>query len=173
MNRIQLMGRLGRDPEGGLSGSGRYAHFSLATHEHWFDQASGQRVEHTEWHHLVCHDRLAQIALDFLSKGSEVYAEGRQRSVRWTDREGREQRSTQVRVDELRMLRHAPRTDPVVIAAKGIATVERLLVDLAVGLSPEVTLAELAAILNLIRSNLTSVEEGAQEGETTRPSDAA
>jgi single stranded DNA-binding protein len=88
MNRIQLIGRLGRDPEGGQNANGGFATLSLATHEFWTDRASGETVEHTEWHQLVCYDRLAEIALlTFLTKGSEIYAEGRVRSTRWRDKE--------------------------------------------------------------------------------------
>lgn len=79
MNRMQLIGRLGRDPEGGQNANGGFATFSLAAHEFWTDRASGELVEHTEWHHLVCYDRLAEIALAFLTKGREIYVEGRVR----------------------------------------------------------------------------------------------
>ena len=110
MNRTQLIGRLGRDPEGGRSGTGTYANFSLATNEYWTDRTSGELVEHTEWHQLVCYDRLAEIALEFLTKGSEIYVEGRQRTTRWTDKDGKEQRGSEIRVDELKMLRRAPKS---------------------------------------------------------------
>jgi single-strand DNA-binding protein len=164
MNRVQLIGRLGRDPEGGPSGSGRYAAFSLATHEFRADPASGELVEHTQWHQLVCYDRLAELALEFLTKGSEIYAEGRLRSTRWLDKEGREQRSVEVRIDELKMLRRAPRADPVVAAAKGMASVEDLLKDVAVGLRTDVSLTELASMLNVIRTNLVGEENAPRDG---------
>lgn len=154
MNRIQLIGRLGRDPEGGQSGNGSFASFSLATNEYWTDRCSGELVEHTEWHQLVCYDRLSEIALGFLAKGSEVYVEGRQRTTKWTDKEGNEQRSTEVRIDELRMLRRAPKTDPAVAAAKGMASIEKLMKDTAVGLRTDVSMADLADMLNLVRMSL-------------------
>jgi single stranded DNA-binding protein len=163
MNRTQLIGRLGRDPEGGQSGKGTYANFSLATNEYWTDRPSGELIEHTEWHQLVCYDRLAEIALEFLTKGSEVYVEGRQRSTRWTDKDGKEQRGAEIRVDELKMLRRAPRADPIVSAAKGIASIEKLLRDVAVGLRTDVSLGDLAAMLNTVRT--TMIGEDEQVGE--------
>lgn len=159
MNRIQLIGRLGRDPEGGQSGKGAYASFSLATNEYWTDRSSGERVEHTEWHHLVCYDRLAGIAMDFLTKGSEVYVEGRQRTTKWTDKDGKEQRSTEIRIDELKMLRRAPEADPVVTAAKAMASIEKLMKDAAVGLRADVSLADLASMLNAVRTNLVGEDD--------------
>jgi single-strand DNA-binding protein len=159
MNRTQLIGRLGRDPEGGQSGTGTYANFSLATNEYWADRASGELVEHTEWHQLVCYDRLAEIALAFLTKGSEVYVEGRLRTARWTDKEGKEQRGCEIRVDELKMLRRAPRAEPIVSAAQGIASIEKLLGDVAVGLRTDVSLADLAAMLKTVRTTLVGDDE--------------
>ena len=111
-------------------------------------------MEHTEWHQLICYDRLAEIALEFLTKGSEVYVEGRQRATRWTDKDGIEQRGLEIRIDEMKMLRRAPKTDPVVAAAKGMASIETLMKDLAVGLRSDVTLADLAGMLNVVRTNL-------------------
>lgn len=154
MNRVQLIGRLGRDPEGGQSGKGSYATFSLATNEYWTDRGSGELVEHTEWHQLICYDRLAEIAQEFLTKGSEVYVEGRQRTTRWTDKDGIEQRGLEIRIDELKMLRRAPKTDPVVAAAKSMASIETLMKDVAVGHRSDVTLADLAGMLNVVRTNL-------------------
>ena len=159
MNRTQLIGRLGRHPEGGRSGTGTYANFSLATNEYWTDRASGELVEHTEWHQLVCYDRLAEIALEFLTKGSEIYVEGRQRTTRWTDKDGKEQRSSEIRVDELKMLRRAPRADPIVSAAKGIASIEKLLMDVALGLRTDVSLADLATMLNTVRTTMIGDDE--------------
>ena len=174
MNRTQLIGRLGRDPEGGQGGTGTYATFSLATNEYWTDRTSGELVEHTEWHQLVCYDRLAEIALEFLTKGSEIYAEGRQRTTRWTDKEGKEQRGSEIRVDELKMLRRAPRADPVVSAAKGIASIEKLLKDVALGLRTDVSLADLAAMLNTVRTTMIGDDDrvGDLNGRATPASHA-
>lgn len=167
MNRIQLIGRLGRDPEGGQGGKGIYASFSLATHEYWTDRTSGDPVEHTEWHQMVCYDRLAEIALEFLVKGSEVYVEGRPRSIRRTDKDGQEQRSMEIRIDELRMLRRAPRTDPAIAAAKAMTSIEKLLRDVAVGLRTDVSLTELANMLNLVRVNLVGEGDDKETADAT------
>ncbi len=106
---------------------------------------------------------MAEIAREFLTKGSEIYVEGRARTTRWTDRDGKEQRSSEIRIDELKMLRRAPKTDPVVIAARGMASIEKLVKDMAVGLRPDVSLADLAGMLNLMRTNL--VGEDNDKGE--------
>lgn len=154
MNRVQLIGRLGRDPEGGQSGKGSYATFSLATNEYWTDRGSGELVEHTEWHQLICYDRLAEIAREFLTKGSEVYIEGRQRTTHWIDKDGKEQRGLEIRIDEMKMLRRAPKMDPVVAAARGMASIETIMKDVSVGLRNDITLADLAGMLNVVRTTL-------------------
>ena len=175
MNRIQLIGRLGRDPDGGQSGKGTYANFSLATNEYWTDRASGDLVEHTEWHQLVCYDRLAQIALEFLTKGSEIYVEGRQRTTRWTDKDGKEQRGCEIRVDELKMLRRAPSADPIVTAAKGIASLEEVVRDVAVGLRTDISLGDVAAMLHTVRTTMVGEDEhfGELNGRATSAPQAA
>ena len=165
MNRIQLIGRIGRDPAGGQNAKGGFATFSLATHEFWTDRASGERGEHTEWHQLVCYDRLAEIALEFLSKGSEIYVEGRVRSTRWTDKEGKELRATEIRIDELRMLRRAPTTDPVIVAAKSMAAVEKLMRDAAGNLRSDVSMADLADMLNTIRTGLVGEDHATKAAD--------
>ncbi|MFM9428041.1 single stranded DNA-binding protein [Variovorax sp. GrIS 2.14] len=162
MNRTQLIGRLGRDPEGGQGPKGVYANFSLATNEYWTDRSSGELVEHTEWHQLVCYDRLAEIALEFLTKGSEVYVEGRVRGTRWTDKDGKEQRALEIRIDELKMLRRAPKADPIVVAAKGMASLEMLMRDAAIGLRTEVTMADLADMMNTIRTGLVGEDQASK-----------
>lgn len=164
MNRVQLIGRLGRDPEGGQSGKGSYANFSLATSEYWTDRGSGELVEHTEWHQLICYDRLAEIAQEFLTKGSEVYVEGRQRTTRWTDKDGKEQRGFEIRIDEMKMLRRAPKMDPVVAAAKSMASIEILMKDVAEGLRNDVTLADFAGMLNVVRTTLVGDDNKDKEG---------
>jgi single-strand DNA-binding protein len=165
MNRVQLIGRLGRDPEGGRNARGRRATFSLATHEFRLDRESVAMVDRTEWHTLVCYDRLADIALQFLTQGSEIYAEGRLRGTRWLDGKGREQRGVEVRVDDFRMLRRAPRADPAVAAAKGLASIESLLKDMAVGLRSDVALTDLVGMINLIRTGLVREDASTHGGD--------
>ena len=174
MNRVQLIGRLGRDPEGGQSGKGSYATFSLATNEYWTDRGSGELVEHTEWHQLICYDRLAEIAREFLTKGSEVYIEGRQRTTHWIDKDGKEQRSLEIRIDEMKMLRRAPKMDPVVAAARGMASIETIMKDVSVGLRNDVTLADLAGMLNVVRTTLVGDDHDKESArEATAPGVAA
>jgi single stranded DNA-binding protein len=165
MNRIQLIGRLGRDPEGGEGATGPYASFSLATHEYWTDRASGERREHTEWHRLVCYDRLASIAMDYLVKGSEVYVEGRLRSTQWVDKDLCEQRGVEVRVDDLKMLRRAPRAEPVPSVARGLASVETLLRQMGAGQRDDVSPADLAGMVSTLRLNLVGDEERSRADE--------
>lgn len=167
MNRIQLIGRLGRDPEGGQSGNGSYACFSLSTNEFWTDRCSGEAVQHTEWHQVVCYDRLAAIALAFLTKGSEVYVEGRQRTSRWMDSDSRERHAAEVRIDELKMLRRAPKADAIVGAAKGMASIEQLMKDAAAGFRTDVSMADLASMLAVVRTSL--VADGDVEMEKGDP----
>jgi single-strand DNA-binding protein len=173
MNRIQLIGRLGRDPESGTGPTGTHAVFTLATNEHWTDRASGEAVEHTEWHRLVCFDRLADIALEFLVKGSEVYVEGRLRGTRWTDQENRVHRGTEVRIDELKMLRRAPRADPFLLAAEGMASIERVLQDVAAGLRSDVSLVDVAGMLRLIRNSLVGGDDAVGSDAAGAHRDAA
>lgn len=172
MNRIQLIGRLGRNPEGGESPKGRYASFSLATHEHWTDRASGERREHTQWHNIICYDRLAEIAMEFLSKGSEVYVEGRQRSTQWTDKDGQEQRGIEVRVDDLKMLRRAPGTEPLLAVATGLASVEKLLLAVAAGKRSDVSLVDVASMVAMLRSSLVGEDSSGRTHER-KPAAAA
>lgn len=163
MNRIRLIGRIGRNPEGGKSAKGLYAGFSLATHEYWSDRASGERREHTEWHNVVCYDRLAEIAMEYLVKGSEVYVEGRQRAAQWTEKGGGEQRGIEVRADDLNMLRRAPGAESTAAVAKGLASMEKLLRDAAAGKRKDVALADLANMLGTLRTSLVGEDE--QEGK--------
>ncbi len=172
MNRVQLIGRLGRDPEGGQSGKGCYTTFSLATNEYWTDRGSGELVEHTEWHQLICYDRLAEIALEFLTKGSEVYVEGRQRTTHWTDKDGKEQRGLEIRIDEMKMLRRAPKMDPALAAARGMASIEALMRDVALGQRNDVTLADLAGMLNVVRTTLVGDGQDKEATHETHTSSA-
>lgn len=159
MNRIQLIGRLGRDPVGGQAPKGPYASFSLATHEYWTDRATGERREHTEWHNIVCYDRLAEFAMAYLGKGNEIYVEGRQRSTQWIDKNGREQHGIEVRLDDLKMLKRAPQGEPMPHVAKGLASVEKLLRDVAAGQRQDVSLVDVAGMLSALRSSLVGDQE--------------
>lgn len=157
MNRIQLIGHLGRDPEITQTARGVVAKFSIATNEHWTDRQTGERMTHTEWHDIVCFDRLAEIAGEFLQKGGEVYIEGNRRTSRWVDKDGKERVGYEVRVDELRMLR-PPRSDLILKAAGGLAALEGLAKDVASGARTDVTIGDFASMLGTLREALGGVE---------------
>ncbi len=96
LNKIMLIGNLGRDPEIRYTQEGSpVANFSLATTESYTDKG-GIRQERTEWHNIVAWNRLAELAKRYLSKGRQVYVEGRLRTREWTDRDGNKRRTTEV-----------------------------------------------------------------------------
>jgi single-strand DNA-binding protein len=104
LNKILLIGHLGKDPEIRYTPDGSpVASFSLATSENWTDK-SGSRQEHTEWHNIIAWNRLADLAKRFLSKGRQVYVEGRLRSRDWTDRDGNKRRTTEVIATQIVLL---------------------------------------------------------------------
>ena len=89
VNKVILVGNLGRDPEvRTFPSGGQVANVTLATTERWKDRQSGEMREHTEWHRLVFNDRLAEIAGQYLRKGSQIYVEGSIRTRKWTDQSG-------------------------------------------------------------------------------------
>ena len=104
LNKILLIGHLGKDPEIRYTPDGSpVATFSLATSESWTDK-NGSRQEHTEWHTIVAWNKLADLCKRFLSKGRQVYIEGRIRSRDWTDRDGNKRRSTEVIATQMVLL---------------------------------------------------------------------
>jgi single-strand DNA-binding protein len=108
VNKAILLGNLGRDPEMRYAPSGdAIANFSIATTETWKDK-SGQKQERTEWHRLTAFGKLAEIAGEYLKKGSSVYVEGRIQSDKYTDKEGNEKVSYGVVIDKLQMLGGKP-----------------------------------------------------------------
>ena len=106
VNKVILVGNLGRDPEvRTFPSGGQVANATLATTERWKDRQSGDMREHTEWHRLVFNDRLAEIAGQYLRKGSQIYVEGSIRTRKWTDQQsGQERSTTEIRVDNMQML---------------------------------------------------------------------
>jgi single-strand DNA-binding protein len=105
VNKVILVGNVGRDPEMRTFPSGdRVANVSLATTDRWKDKESGEQKEATEWHRLNFHGRLAEIAGEYLRKGSQVYVEGSLRTRKWTDKDGVEKYTTEIRVDNMQML---------------------------------------------------------------------
>ena len=97
VNKVILIGNLGRDPEVRYAPSGSaICNVTLATSRQWKDKTSGDRQEETEWHRVVFYDRLAEIAGEYLKKGRPVYVEGRLKTRKWTDKDGNEKYSTEV-----------------------------------------------------------------------------
>lgn len=105
LNRVQLIGNLGKDPETkNFPNGGSMTTFAIATSENWVDKNTGERREHTEWHNIVLQNRLAEIAQQYLRKGAKVYLEGSLRTRRWTDQGGIERYTTEIRCDQMKML---------------------------------------------------------------------
>ncbi|WP_278583661.1 single-stranded DNA-binding protein, partial [Eikenella corrodens] len=104
LNKVILIGNLGRDPEVRYLPSGdAVANFSIATSENWKDR-NGQRQERTEWHNISMFGRLAEIAGQYLKKGSKVYIEGRIQSRKYTGKDGIERTAYDIVANEMKML---------------------------------------------------------------------
>jgi single-strand DNA-binding protein len=104
VNKVILIGNLGKDPEVRYLPSGdAVANISIATTEAWKDK-SGEKQEKTEWHRVSMFSKLAEIAGEYLKKGSQVYIEGRLETRKWTDKEGHERYTTEIRADRMQML---------------------------------------------------------------------
>lgn len=105
VNKVILVGNLGRDPETRYSpDGGAITNVSIATTDTWKDKTSGEKQERTEWHRIVFFNRLAEIAGEYLKKGSQVYIEGALRTRKWTDKEGQEKYTTEIVADKMQML---------------------------------------------------------------------
>ncbi|OAM52198.1 single-stranded DNA-binding protein [Methylovorus sp. MM2] len=104
VNKVILVGNLGRDPEIRYMPSGdALASFSIATTDNWKDK-NGQKQERTEWHRISMFGKLAEISGEYLKKGSSVYIEGRLQTRKWQDKEGNERQTTEVVADRMQML---------------------------------------------------------------------
>ncbi|WNO60847.1 single-stranded DNA-binding protein [Rheinheimera sp. MMS21-TC3] len=109
INKVILIGNLGQDPEVRyMPQGGAVANFTIATSESWTDKATNEKKEATEWHRIVIYNRLAEIAGQYLKKGSKVYIEGKLKNRKWTDKEGIERYTTEILANELQMLDGAP-----------------------------------------------------------------
>ncbi|HEX4024534.1 MAG TPA: single-stranded DNA-binding protein [Steroidobacteraceae bacterium] len=105
VNKVILVGHLGADPETRAMPSGMsVANLRLATTENWKDKQSGEQQERTEWHSVALFGRLGEIAAEYLRKGSQVYIEGRLRTRKWQDKEGRDRYTTEIIASEMQML---------------------------------------------------------------------
>lgn len=105
LNKVILIGNLGADPETRYAPSGdAICNLRIATTEVWKDKASGERREATEWHRVVYFGRTAEVAAQYLRKGSQVYIEGRLQTRKWQDKDGQDRYTTEIRGDEMKML---------------------------------------------------------------------
>lgn len=105
INKVILIGNLGRDPELRYTPSGSaVCNVSIATTRNWKSKDSGERVEETEWHRVVFYDRLAEIAGEYLKKGRPVYVEGRLKTRKWQDKEGKDTYTTEIVAEQMQML---------------------------------------------------------------------
>ncbi len=105
VNKVILIGNLGRDPEVRYTASGSaVANVTLATSDTWRDRQTGEQQERTEWHRLVMFNRLGEIAGEYLRKGSKIYVEGRLQTRKWQDQNGQDRYTTEIVVNEMQML---------------------------------------------------------------------
>ncbi len=104
VNKVILVGRLGKDPETRYMTNGEaVTNVTLATSENWKDK-NGEKQEKTEWHSLVFYRRLAEVAGEYLKKGSQIYVEGKIQTRKWQDKEGKDRYTTEIIVNEMQML---------------------------------------------------------------------
>lgn len=100
VNKCIIIGRVGQDPEVRYSQSGMcFCNVSIATSESWKDKQSGEQKERTEWHRIVLHGKLAEIAGEYLKKGSQAYFEGKLQTRKWQDQSGQDKYTTEIVVD--------------------------------------------------------------------------
>jgi len=105
VNKVIIIGNLGRDPEVRYTPSGSaVCNVSVATTRNWKSKDSGDRVEETEWHRVVFYDRLAEIAGEYLKKGRPVYVEGRLKTRKWQDKDGKDTYTTEIVADQMQLL---------------------------------------------------------------------
>jgi single-strand DNA-binding protein len=105
INKVILVGNIGGDPEvRHMPSGGAVTSFSVATSETWKDKQTGEKQERTEWHRVVCFNRLGEIAGEYLKKGSKVYVEGSLRTRKWQDPQGQDKYTTEIVAADLQML---------------------------------------------------------------------
>ena len=105
VNKVILIGHLGQDPQSRAMPSGKaVVNLRLATSDQWRDKQTGENKEATEWHNVVMFDRLAEIAAEYLRKGSQIYVEGRLKTRKWQDKEGKDRYTTEIIANEMTML---------------------------------------------------------------------
>ena len=105
INKVIIVGNLGQDPETRYMPSGSaVTNFTVATNESWKDKQTGEPKDRTEWHRIAMFGRLAEVAAEYLRKGSQVYIEGKLRTRKWQDRDGKDRYTTEIIADEMQML---------------------------------------------------------------------
>ena len=105
INKVILVGNLGADPETRyMPSGGAVTNLSVATSRQWKDKQTGEQREQTEWHKVAMFDRLAEIAAEYLRKGSQVYIEGRLQTRKWQDRDGNDRYTTEIIANEMQMM---------------------------------------------------------------------
>ena len=105
VNKVIIVGNLGRDPEVRYTPDGAsIANVTIATTDTWKDKATGEKKEATEWHRVVFFGKLAEIVGQYLKKGRQVYVEGALRTRKWQDKEGQERYTTEIVANEMKML---------------------------------------------------------------------
>lgn len=105
VNKVILVGNLGKDPDMKYTASGAaIANITIATSESWNDKQTGEKQEKTEWHRVVFFRRLAEIAGEYLRKGSQVYIEGKLQTRKWQDQNGQDRYTTEIVANEMQML---------------------------------------------------------------------
>jgi len=105
VNKVIIVGNLGADPETRYTPSGdAVTNIRVATTDRWKDKASGEMKEQTEWHRISFFGRLAEVAGEYLKKGSQIYVEGSLRTRKWQDKDGQDRYSTEIRGDVMQML---------------------------------------------------------------------
>ena len=105
INKVIIVGNLGADPDSRAMPSGNaVTNISVATSESWNDRDTGEQQEKTEWHRVVFFNRLAEIAAQYLKKGSQVYVEGKLQTRKWEDKEGNERWTTEIVANQMQML---------------------------------------------------------------------
>jgi single-strand DNA-binding protein len=105
INKVIIVGNVGGDPETRYMPSGSaVTNLTIATNESWKDKQTGEQKERTEWHRVAMFNRLAEIAAEYLRKGSQVYIEGKLRTRKWQDKGGQDRYTTEIIADEMQML---------------------------------------------------------------------
>lgn len=109
VNKVIIVGHLGRDPETRYMPDGAaITNVSIATSYQWTDKGSGEKKEETEWHRVIFRGKLAEVAGEYLKKGAQTYVEGRLRTRKWQDKEGADRYTTEIMATELKMLGKKP-----------------------------------------------------------------